>query len=74
MFWLSVSGSISVSTPGCVVWCLQTICAIGSPILWSNVYALGVRGGNDGVFYYVVSAMAAAQLLLSRMLPADLDQ
>jgi hypothetical protein len=53
---------------------LQTICAIFSPILWSNVYALGVRRGDDGAFYYVVSAMAAAQLLLSRMLPADLDE
>ena len=52
---------------------LQTVASIASPLLWSNVYAAGVRRGSDGAFYWVVSAMTAAQLLLSRALPVNID-
>ena len=53
---------------------LQTVVSIASPLLWSNVYAWGVGRGSDGAFYWVVSAMTASQLLLSRQLPADIDE
>jgi MFS transporter, DHA1 family, tetracycline resistance protein len=52
---------------------LQQVVTIASPLFWSNVYAWGVRRGTDGAFYWVVCAMSLAQLLLSRGLPADID-
>jgi MFS family permease len=52
---------------------LQQVVTIASPLLWSNVYAWGVRSGIDGAFYWVVSATTLLQLLLSRYLPKDVD-
>ena len=52
---------------------LQQVVTIASPLLWSNVYAWGVRNGTDGAFYWVVSTMTLLQLLLSRYLPKDVD-
>eukprot|EP01045_Picozoa_sp_COSAG04_P023215 COSAG04_NODE_2726_length_3673_cov_1.904589_5_plen_70_part_00 len=47
----------------------RTICDICSPLFWSNVYSLSVRQGRPGMFYWVVTALTAAQLALSRTLP-----
>ena len=52
---------------------LQQVVTIASPLLWSNVYAWGVRSGIDGAFYWVVSAMTFMQLVFSRYLPEDVD-
>jgi hypothetical protein len=50
------------------------VVSTASPLLWSNVHAWGMGRWSDGAFYWVMSAMTAAQLLLSRRLPADIDE
>eukprot|EP01052_Picozoa_sp_SAG31_P008300 SAG31_NODE_417_length_15907_cov_6.901759_3_plen_107_part_00 len=51
----------------------QQIGSIIAPLLWSNVYACGVRRNRDGAFYWLVSAITVVQLILSRGLPIDID-
>ena len=52
---------------------LTTVTSVLSPLLWSNLYAFGVRNGSDGLFYWAVTAMTLAQVGMSCLLPAALS-
>ena len=49
---------------------MQTAAMLAAPILWSRLYAAGVRRGRAGFFYQVVAGMCAAQLGLAACLPS----
>ena len=46
--------------------------SILSPLLWSRVYAAGVRRGKAGLFFYSgVTAVSVVRLLIARSLADD---
>ena len=47
---------------------LQTICRVVSPMLWSPIYAFGLRSGRPGLFYFVSAGAGVLQLFLLRVL------
>jgi hypothetical protein len=51
---------------------LSTVTSVISPLLWSNLYALGVRRGRGALFYHVVTACTLGQLGLALTLPRNL--
>ena len=50
---------------------LDTIFQVLSPVPWSMVYALGVGRGQPGLFYAVIALLTGVKLWLLRLLPAE---
>ena len=44
---------------------MQSTVRVVAPILWSQLYELGVRRGSPGSFYFAIAAVHAARLALS---------
>jgi hypothetical protein len=44
---------------------LQTVCRVVAPLLWSSLYSWGSARGLSNWFYFGVSALCGAQLLLA---------
>ena len=47
---------------------MRTICSVVSPVLWSPIYAFGLRSGRPALFYFVAAGAGVVQLGLLRML------
>ena len=48
---------------------LDTIFQVLSPVPWSMVYALGVGRGQPGLFYAVIALLTGVKIWLLRLLP-----